>query len=83
MALLDREYEFYKKNKESLLPKYENKFIAIVGHEVVAAYDNEIEAVETTMKKHKLGTFLVQKVTKKDEVYHFHSPIFSKKSKSA
>ena len=83
MAKLDKEFEFYRKNKEALLSKYENKFIAIVGHDIVGAYDDEMEAVRTTMKKYERGTFLVQKVTKEDEVVQFYSPSLSKDSQSA
>ena len=57
MAKLDKEFEFYRKNKEALLSKYENKFIAIVGHDVVGAYDDEMEAVRTTMKEIQTRNF--------------------------
>ena len=82
MAQLDREFEFYRANKESLLSKYENKFIVIVGHEIIGVFDNEMEAINHTRKIHQLGTFFVQHVVKNDEV-HFHSPMFSKNAKSA
>ena len=72
MAALDQEYEFYKKNKEKLLPMYENKFIVIVGEEIIGVFDDDIEAVESVRKKHRPGTFLVQRVCQEEEI------IFSK-----
>ena len=83
MAALDREFKFYQKNKQDLLAKYENKFIVIIGHQVVGAFDDHMEAIESTRKKHKLGTFLVQRVTRKDKVHQFHSPLFSKDTKES
>ena len=80
MEALDKEFEYYKENKEILLSKYENKFIVIVGNEVVGVFDDNMKAIRQTMKNHKLGTFLVQQVTKEDEVHRFYSPLFSKKN---
>lgn len=74
MAKLDREFEFYKKNKEALLSKYENRFIVIVGHEVIGVFDDDIEAVENARKNHPPGTFLVQYVCEEEEVLYYHSP---------
>lgn len=73
MAKLDLEYEFYKANKKSLLSKYEDKFIVIVGEEVVGVYDNQIEAIDNAAKDCKPGTFLLQHVCKEEEVLYFHS----------
>ena len=81
MAQLDREFEFYRINKESLLSKYENKFIVIVGHEIIGVFDNEMEAINNTRKTHQLGTFFVQHVIEDDED-HFYSPIFPQNAKS-
>ena len=68
MPSLDAELQFYKKNKPDLLAKYENKYVVIVGEDVVGSYDNYEEAVTATAKKHKFGTFFVQLVTAEDEV---------------
>ena len=75
MAKLDREYEFYKGNKESLLPKYEGKFIVIVGEKVVGSFDTREEAIDEAVKDHKPGTFLIHKVCKEEEVIYFRSRV--------
>ncbi len=58
-----------------MVENYDGKFIAIKGGSVLGAYDDELTAVEETQKSHKLGTFLVQKVSGGDAEYSqtFHS----------
>ena len=46
MEKLDKELEFYKKNKKILLEKYREKYIFIVGHEYFGGYDSQLEAVQ-------------------------------------
>ena len=75
MAKLDREYEFYKANKESLLLKYEGEFIVIVGEKIVGSFDTRGEAIDGAAKDHKPGTFLIQKVCKEEEVIYFRSRV--------
>ena len=82
MAALDREFEFYQKNKKTLLAKYENKFIVIIGHEVIGVFDGQMEAIEHARKDHELGTFFVHHVIEDDEAY-FYSPLFPQNKKSA
>ena len=67
--------EFYLSHQDEMVEKYDGKFIAIKGGSVLAAYDDELTAVEETQKSHELGTFLVQKVSKGDVEYSqtFHS----------
>lgn len=68
MFSLDTELQFYKRNKPDLLAKYEGKYVVIVGESVVGDYDSYQEAVTTTAKTYKPGTFFVQFVTAEDEV---------------
>ena len=67
MKKLDKELEFYKKNKKILLEKHRGKYIFIVGHEYFGAYDSQVEAVQAALKNYKMGTFLVKKVTEVDK----------------
>ena len=71
---LEREFEFYKKNKKALLSKYEGKFVVIVDDKVIGAFDDDIEAVESVRKHTEPGTFLVQYVCEEEEVLYYHSP---------
>ena len=50
MASLEREYKYFKAHQDELVEKYGGKFIVIVDDEVVAAYENELEAY-TEMKR--------------------------------
>ena len=76
MADLDKEFEFYKKNKDKFLSEYENKFIVIFNQKVIGVFDNELKAINETMKKHRLnlGAFLVQHVVK-DDIAFFYSRV--------
>ena len=81
MDSLKKEFEFYLKHQNELLEKYKNRFIVIVGNNVVGAYDTNEEAFVEAKKNYKLGTFLIQKCTEGDSAYTyiFHSRVrFSK-----
>ncbi|OFY61629.1 MAG: hypothetical protein A2Y71_03060 [Bacteroidetes bacterium RBG_13_42_15] len=58
--MLDKEFNFYIKNQDKLLEKYNGRFIVIVGEEIVGDYNNLEEAYNESIKKHELGTFLIQ-----------------------
>ena len=75
MAKLDREYEFYKANKEALLAQYEGKFIVIVGEKIIGSFNNRGDAIDHAVKDYPPGTFFVQKVCKEEEVIYFRSRI--------
>ena len=83
MAVLDREFEFYQKNKESILSKYENRFVVILNDQIIGIYDDRIEAIDETIKTHELGTFLVQHAVRGDDEAFFHSRVFFKNAQSA
>ena len=75
--LLQEEFQFYLDHQDEMVERYEGKFIVIKDGEVLGSYDNEITAVAETQKSHKLGTFLVQKVSRGTEDYTqtFHSRV--------
>ncbi len=58
---LEMEFKYFLDNQEALVRQYKQKFVVIKDSQVVGVYDEELEAVEETSKKHPLGTFLVQK----------------------
>lgn len=60
LIMLDKEFKYYKDHQGELVKKYEDKFIAIMGEEVVAVFDTELEAYMEMKKKYKVGTFLIQ-----------------------
>ena len=75
MAKLDREFQFYQKNKDALLPKYEGKFVVIVGKKIVGSFNTREEAIDEAAQDHRPGTFLIQKVCKEEEVIYFRSRV--------
>lgn len=75
--MLEKEFEFYIKNQDSLVKKYNGKFIVIKDENVIGAYNNEPEAFFETEKTHKLGTFLIQLCIPGEDAYTqiFHSRV--------
>ena len=57
---LEKEFNFYVKNQAKLAARYDGRFIAIKGTDVLGDYDSLQEALVETAKDHKPGTFLVQ-----------------------
>lgn len=74
---LEKEFEFYKKHKNSLVKKYEGKFIVIVGNKVIGSFESMIDAAKSASKEYKPGTFMVKQVLKKEEPIYFHSRVFT------
>ena len=74
---LEKECQFYLDNQDELVKEYDGKFVVIKDVEVLGAYDNALMAITETKKSHKLGTFLVQKVSKgtSDYTQTFHSRV--------
>ncbi len=58
---IEIEFRYYLAHQDELIEKYRGKFIVIHGQKVIGAYDNEKAAIQETVKKHELGTFIVQK----------------------
>lgn len=58
--MLEREFNYYKNNQAELVQRYNGKFIAIVGEEVVGAFDTELKAYLEMKKKYPPGKFLIQ-----------------------
>ncbi len=75
--MLEKEFEFFKKNRKELLKKYKNLYIVIKDEKVVGSYKTQSEALSESAKKFELGTFLIQKVLKNEEdlIQHFHSRV--------
>lgn len=74
---LKKEFEYFLKNQKRLADEHNGKFLVIKGQKVIGVYDSELEAVEQTSKKEKVGTFLVQKCEHGDDSFTqtFHSRV--------
>ena len=64
---LEKEYNYFLKHKDALLRSFRDKFIVIVGDEVMGNFDSQEEALKEASIKYKLGTFLIQKVSKGED----------------
>ena len=58
---LEKEFKFYVANQRKLVRKHRNKYVVIRNEQVIGVFDDELDAIRETTKKHELGTFLVQK----------------------
>ena len=74
---LQSEFEFYIEHQKELVAKYRGKYVVIKDRSVIGAYDDELQAVRETSKRHKLGTFLVQLCEPGEDTYTqtFHSRV--------
>lgn len=77
MDKLDKEYQYFRVNRNELLKQYKDKFIVIKDQKVVGSYSTEQEAYEDSVQKFELGTFLLQKCVVEDEEQKavFHSRV--------
>jgi len=74
---LKKEFEFYEKNKNSLVMKYNGQYIAIVNSKVICSYPSQEEVIKDMQSKnYGLGTFLVQLVSSYDNVQKFYSRVY-------
>ena len=75
--LLKDDFEYYLDHQSEFAEKYEGKYIVIKNRRVLGTYDDEMEAVEKTARKHELGTFLVQECSSDPDstIETFHSRV--------
>jgi len=75
--MLDKEFSYYRRSQNELLKKYNNRFLVIIGEDVVGDYDTYEQALFQSSKKHELGTFLIQECTEGEKAYTqtFHSRV--------
>lgn len=75
--MLEKEFEYYLRNQDDLVQKYNNKHIVIIGEKVVGVYNTDAEALLDSESKYQLGTFLIQKCTpgKDDYTQTFHTRV--------
>lgn len=57
---LEKEFNYYIEHQKDIVEKHNGKFVVIKGHDILGAYNSELEAIDETSKHHKLGTFLIQ-----------------------
>ena len=67
MSNLEKEYEYYRTNQQSLAEKHRGRVLVIKDQEIIGIFDSEVDAVEATKKDHSLGSFLVQRCETPEE----------------
>lgn len=75
---LSDEFHYYLEHQADFVKKYDGKVIVLKNHEVLGAYESELDALVETTKEHEQGTFMVQKVSEGEEDYTvtIHCPVF-------
>ena len=75
---LSDEFHYYMEHQADFVKKYDGKVIVLKNHEVLGAYESELDALVETTKDHEQGTFMVQKVSEGEEDYTvtIHCPVF-------
>ena len=68
-SLLQKQLDYFKQNQQSLVKRYEGKFLVIKDEAVQGVYDSEIDAYSDAKQKFELGTFLIQHCLPGEESY--------------
>lgn len=76
--MLEKEFDYYLNNKDELSKQYPDRFIVIVGEQVLAHYSTYEEALYKSKKTMTQGTFLIQRCLNNSIAYTstFHSNVF-------
>ena len=75
---LEDEFHYYLEHQAEFVKKYDGKVIVLKNHKVLGAYEDELDAIAETKKRHELGTFMVQRVSQGEEDYTvtIYSPVY-------
>jgi uncharacterized protein YbcV (DUF1398 family) len=74
---LQNEFQWYLDNQQTLVEKYDGKFLVIMNNTVVGVYDKEEEALFDAQRKHEAGSYIIQFCSPGEAAYtqHFHSRV--------
>ena len=77
--MLDKEFKYYLDNQGEIVKSYNGKVVVIKDDSVVDAYDDEKQAYFESVKKYKLGTFMIMPCSPGNEAYtqYSHKMIFA------
>jgi hypothetical protein len=76
-TMQDQDFDYFIQNTEQFYKEYGPKYLAIKNQGIIGIYDTFTEALNETLKKEPLGTFLIQKCLKNrnDGIYRFQSNV--------
>jgi hypothetical protein len=60
------DFKFFEENRDALYEKYGHKYLAIKNGSVLGAFDTFDDAVKSTLKSERLGTFIIQECVNND-----------------
>lgn len=60
--IIDALFEYFLKNEKRFLKKYGPKYLVIKNNRVIGTYDKDSDAYINTVKRHELGTFIIQAI---------------------
>jgi hypothetical protein len=58
--MFQKELDFFIKNQESLVAKYNGKILVLKEEQVVGVFDNILDAYHDSLKKFEPGSFMLQ-----------------------
>ena len=62
---VDKNFEFFKSKLQKLKIDHANKFALIHHQEIIAYYNDEMDAIDTGIREYDYGNFSVQQVAEK------------------
>ena len=65
--MFEREKIFVQANKEMLRENYPDKYLVIIGEQIIGTYNTVGEAYQEAIKNYELGSFMIQQVPAKPE----------------
>ena len=65
---LEKEYIYYQTNKDKLIREHLGEYTLIKGEEIVGYFSSEKKAYEDGLKRFGNQPFLIEKITREEEV---------------
>jgi hypothetical protein len=67
---LDKEYDFFKSHLAEFVKSHPEKYVVIVGEDVIGFYQTLSDALAEAVKEHKPGTFFIELCTSDKNYYN-------------
>ena len=74
--MLEKEYDFYKKNEKEFLSKYLNKYVIIKDEQLISNFADHEQALNFALEKFEPGTFLLHFVKPHDDIISYSSRVY-------
>lgn len=58
--MLDREINYYRKNRDKFKKLYSDKYVVIKGNDIIGIYESHDIAYHEARKNHEVGTFIIK-----------------------